>query len=339
VTLDDVGTVDPSSDRDGSTDFTSSLRLSAVEIQESERLFAEWEDGPFAHLKRLEIPQPDVLRGFAFSANGHLFDGLLSVNVYCDSLTGVSGSGQDHDPIVADMVTSGSLRFAGKGGERIVTPGQVCIRDTKASWQFSCSPGTRIRVVSIPRQFLIPRIGSPRALERAFVADAQTPEVRFLANFLEAVEKSSVDLGRSARVQNLAVDACAALFSGMLSGRSEMTPASHSRTLAETAKNIIEKNLDRHDLSPAAVARIMGVSIRSLHRSFAESNDSVMAFARRRRLERAREELISSGNAATVSQLAARWQFSDASHFIRHFKSSYGSTPAVYVRNYGKADQ
>jgi AraC-like DNA-binding protein len=62
-----------------------------------------------------------------------------------------------------------------------------------------------------------------------------------------------------------------------------------------------------------------------------------MAFARRRRLQKAHGELMKLGSTASISEIAARWHFADSSHFIRHFKSFYGTTPAAYLRNYGKA--
>ncbi|MFS8201684.1 helix-turn-helix transcriptional regulator [Streptomyces sp. CWNU-52B] len=103
--------------------------------------------------------------------------------------------------------------------------------------------------------------------------------------------------------------------------------------MARAAMSVIESRLDRNDLSPAMVAQVLGVPLRTLHRSFAAADDSIMAFARRRRLQEAHDELVRSGNPAAVSEVAARWHFSDASHFIRHFKSCYGVTPAAYLRN------
>ncbi|AWW35891.1 helix-turn-helix domain-containing protein [Streptomyces cadmiisoli] len=104
--------------------------------------------------------------------------------------------------------------------------------------------------------------------------------------------------------------------------------------MVRAAKDAIETNLDKRDLSPAMVARLLGVSLRTLHRSFAASDDSIMSFARRRRLEEAHDDLIRSGATTGISEIAARWHFSDASHFIRHFKSVYGTTPAAYLRNH-----
>jgi AraC-like DNA-binding protein len=58
-----------------------------------------------------------------------------------------------------------------------------------------------------------------------------------------------------------------------------------------------------------------------------------MGYLRRRRLQEAHAELVRSGGAVRVAELAAKWKFSDSSHFIRQFKEAYGTTPAAYVRN------
>ncbi|WP_408990416.1 helix-turn-helix transcriptional regulator [Streptomyces shenzhenensis] len=81
------------------------------------------------------------------------------------------------------------------------------------------------------------------------------------------------------------------------------------------------------------IAKSLGVSLRTVHRTFSETDESIMAFVRRRRLQWAHDDLLRSGNTAAISEIAARWHFSDASHFIRNFKSLYGVTPAVYVRD------
>ncbi|WP_432041612.1 helix-turn-helix domain-containing protein [Streptomyces cadmiisoli] len=328
---------DPALSRGRTIDFKTNINLTARQIQETEHLFQDWEGGPLAHLTRLSIPNQSAYPGFKFSARGHLFDGLLSVKVYCDSLAGTSGNYLDQDPVVADLVTSGRIVFTGKEGSHTVTPGRICIRDTKASWEFSCAPATHVRVVRIPRHLVFSRIGSTRVLNQAYLSDVTAPEVRFLVNFLESIEKSSTELERSTSAQSIALDACATVFSGMLSDNSVSGIQDHPNATVRAAKNVIERNLDRNDLSPALIAQMVGVSLRTLHRSFAESDDSIMAFARRRRLEKAHGELVRMGSTAKVSEIAARWQFSDASHFIRQFKAFYGATPAAYLRNYGSA--
>lgn len=316
--------------------YRERMSLSAEQAQVSERHFTQWERGPFSHLIRLAVPRPAVYRGFRFAANGHLIDGLLSAQVYCDSLTGVSGNNHDRDPIVADLVTSGWIEFLGGKKRHAVRPGQICIRDTKSSWQFSCSPATTAHVISIPRHLVAAHLGSLKALSDAYVSDVDVPEVRFFVNFLETIKRSSGELEGSVAAQRMARDALATLFSRIISERPGPGLDDHPRAVVVAAKNVIEKHLESGDLSPPMVARSVGVSLRTLHRCFSASDDSVMAFARRRRLQRAHDELMDVGGAAGMSEIAARWHFSDASHFIRHFKSFYGATPAAYLRDQRK---
>ncbi|WP_343237919.1 helix-turn-helix domain-containing protein [Streptomyces sp. SID2999] len=173
---------------------------------------------------------------------------------------------------MADLVTAGKILFASRRASHVVTPGRICIRDTKASWD-------------------------------------------------------------SASAQALAADACTALFSGMLFGRHASAPQDHSDAAVTAARNFIEKNLGSAHLSPAMIAQNVGVPLRTLQRSFSDSDDTIMAFIRRRRLQNAHADLRRLGGTARISEIAARWQFADASHFIRHFKALYGSTPASYLRN------
>ncbi|MFJ5282213.1 helix-turn-helix transcriptional regulator [Streptomyces parvulus] len=319
--------------QDRATDFSTAMSLSARQIHHTDRFFREWERGPFSHLTRLTIPHPSAYHGFKFAANGHLFESLLSVKVYCDSLAGISGSDQDQDPVVADLVTAGKITFRGKQDTYTVTPGRICIRDTKASWEFSCAPATRVRVVRIPRHLVLSHAASPKALRQAVLSDVTDPEVRFLLHFLEAIEKSSSDLSNSASARSIALDTSAALFSAILSGRPDTETRHRQNVILTAAKNVVEKNLDKYDLSPAMVAKMAGVSLRTLHRSFSASEESLMSFVRRQRLQRAHDELVKLGKEASVSEIAARWHFADASHFIRNFKALYGTTPAAYLRN------
>ncbi|RZU34948.1 AraC-like DNA-binding protein [Streptomyces sp. BK022] len=321
------------SSRSRPTDFRSAIHLPTRQTDRTENIVRAWEGGPLAHLNRLAIPEPDARNGFRFLANGHYFENLLSISVYCDSLSGISGDDREQDPVVADLVTAGKILFTSRHASHVVTPGRICIRDTKASWEFYCAPATRVRVVTLPRHLVFSGTASPESVNGSCLADVSTPEVRFLLNFLEAIEKSGDDLHRSASAQALAADACTALFSGMLFGRHASAFQDHPDAAVTAARNFIEKNLGSAHLSPAMVAQNVGVPLRTLQRSFSDSDDTIMAFIRRRRLQNAHADLRRLGSTATISEIAARWQFADASHFIRHFKALYGSTPASYLRN------
>ena len=50
-------------------------------------------------------------------------------------------------------------------------------------------------------------------------------------------------------------------------------------------------------------------------------------------MEEARRALTASPDRPSISEIAAHWQFSDSSHFIRVFKTAYGRTPAEYTHS------
>ncbi|WP_157124030.1 helix-turn-helix domain-containing protein, partial [Nocardia mexicana] len=102
--------------------------------------------------------------------------------------------------------------------------------------------------------------------------------------------------------------------------------------LVRAAKGLAEGRLADPALSPALLARELNVSLRTLQRSFTAVGETITAYIRQRRLEEARLELTTSPRRVSISELAARWQFSDSSHFVRSFKKAYGRTPADYTR-------
>jgi AraC-like DNA-binding protein len=90
----------------------------------------------------------------------------------------------------------------------------------------------------------------------------------------------------------------------------------------------IEKRLPAGDVTPAAIAAAHGMSVRSVYRVFEEAGETVSGFVRARRLARARRDLAAWTD--PISDIAARWGFSDASHFARAFRAEYGCTPRDY---------
>lgn len=90
----------------------------------------------------------------------------------------------------------------------------------------------------------------------------------------------------------------------------------------------VDEHLYLGQLAPAQAAEQHGISVRSLHRLFADSGDSFGSLVRRRRLERALLHLLQTDD--RVQSIAMRWGYADASQFIHEFKRVHGTTPAAY---------
>lgn len=82
------------------------------------------------------------------------------------------------------------------------------------------------------------------------------------------------------------------------------------------------------EASPSAVAKQLGMSVRSLQRHLAEHGTSLRA-ERQIRLVRAAEELL-VGTEMTIDAIAAATGASSASHLVTMFRTHRGTTPAAF---------
>lgn len=96
----------------------------------------------------------------------------------------------------------------------------------------------------------------------------------------------------------------------------------------------IRRNLDNELLSPDWIAEGLHISTRYLHMLFEAEDLSVSRYIQRLRLEACRAALADPAFAGySVSEIAYRSGFKDASHFSRVFKNEYGETPARFRRD------
>jgi AraC-like DNA-binding protein len=111
------------------------------------------------------------------------------------------------------------------------------------------------------------------------------------------------------------------------------TPA--RRALSRAVREHIERRLGDPGLDPGTIAAAHYVSVRQLHRLFAEQDDTVAGYVRRRRLERCRDELLRSPGSSLTS-IAHRFGFPDPGVFGRSFRAAYGTTPSQYRASGGR---
>lgn len=94
---------------------------------------------------------------------------------------------------------------------------------------------------------------------------------------------------------------------------------------------IIESSLQDSTLDPETLADRLGVSLRRLYRLFESEGDSVCRVIQRCRLQRSAEDLRHVGaSGESITQIAFKWGFVDASHFSRAFKREFSLSPREY---------
>ncbi|MDQ4500831.1 helix-turn-helix domain-containing protein [Sinomonas sp. ASV322] len=93
----------------------------------------------------------------------------------------------------------------------------------------------------------------------------------------------------------------------------------------------IDDHLDDPDLSPSRIANELFVSVRLLHLTFAERDQSVGGWIRTRRLESCARDIADPFRAGVpLSRIAAEHGYHDSAHFSRLFKAVYGESPRDY---------
>lgn len=108
------------------------------------------------------------------------------------------------------------------------------------------------------------------------------------------------------------------------------TDNSSISSIKEQAKQHILRLLTEEDLSPSRLAKEMNMSKRTLYRLFAEDSISVAHFILQLRIEKCCEDLLtmtSMDQPSSITDIAFRWGFSDASQFSRAFKRVKGLPP------------
>ncbi|MDQ0578182.1 helix-turn-helix domain-containing protein [Streptomyces rishiriensis] len=305
----------------------ASVRIPPRSGPEMQDMVKNWNSKIFTHVTDLALPSQYAWREFRFDAHGYRLQNIIYAKHRSDAVTGISGRGDDGDPIVVHIVLSGWVRFEDAHHSITVEPGYMCVRDTRRKWRFWYGPGAVCQWLVIPRT----RMSSSRTPKDPVMVACATPEARLLISYLDMLndhDPSSLSVSGEAAME----EATISLLCGLISANVAHGIGGRAHVVVEAAKKIVDENLEKADLDPAVIANILDVSVRTLHRSFAAADDSVMSYVRRRRIEEAQMDIINGSAPANISDLAAKWHFSDSSHFIRQFKQIYGTTPAAYLR-------
>jgi AraC-like DNA-binding protein len=212
-----------------------------------------------------------------------------------------------------------------QGGDAYVSAGTYFMHHVVTENHFHTTPEIGTRIFIFPGDPLRSLVsGKPRA------GQANSPAAQVLMAHTTMIQRTVSDLGPAAA--HASRNALLELAKGLILNHFDDREPTFTPALAQAAKDLADARLTDAELSPATVAAHLHVSVRTLQRAFASLDESFSAYIRRRRLEEAAQTLTATGSRLTVSEAAARWHFTDSSHFIRAFKKQYQATPAQFAR-------
>ncbi|WP_433893729.1 helix-turn-helix domain-containing protein [Streptomyces sp. CA-111067] len=257
-------------------------------------------------------------------------DDAVVEDIYSEAIVGGTGGAFNHlnERVVLHLVHRGSWHFSrsqGRGSPVTVPAGRFIARYNDPSWDFGIAPRTASQVLILPAGDLRSLLG-----DHHIDGPAGAPALRLLTAYLDSLDPVLAELSlssvRSAR------NALLELVKGVLTENIDGDEPHFAQALVRAAMQLADEHLAEPGLSPQTLARELNISVRTLHRVFAAQGESVMAQVRRRRLDSALDDLVSSPTRLSITEAAARWGFSDGSHLIRACRRQYGQTPTAYTR-------
>lgn len=233
------------------------------------------------------------------------------------------------------MVTQGRAVLEQDGREAVLEAGDFAIYETDRpfGWHFA-GPWT-LNVLTWPRE-LVP-LGAEvtrAATARALGGDRLGAIV---GHTLAETAESPPELSEAAGGR-LAGQLAALLGTtiGESLRRDEILSPGSAADLRRRVDDYVTEHLADPDLGPDDIAHAHYISVRALHRVFADDDYSVGALIRRRRLQQARRRLLDPRDAdVSLTQIAHACGFADLASFSRRFKQEFHEAPGSYRRRAG----
>ena len=234
-----------------------------------------------------------------------------------------------------------SLQLAGTGmlmqdkRQAVLTPGDIAVYDTNKPYTLVFDGDFRSLVVMFPHSLLdLPADAISQLTAKRIPGDDGMAKLvgPFLAHLADNMDTLS---GHSAtRLMHNTVDLVATVLHSQIELEVMDRIHSHRAQLLTDVYAYIDDHLKDPNLNPGEIAAATYISTRHLHGIFKEQGVTVSAWIRARRLELCRRDFLDPLLAhQSVSAIAAKRGFVDASHFSRLFRATYGQAPTGFREN------
>jgi AraC family transcriptional regulator, positive regulator of tynA and feaB len=214
----------------------------------------------------------------------------------------------------------GTIGLDFEGTPVVLRPGELVMWDTARRGGFTTFGRVDNQTLVVPRERLATVAPGYEAMfGRPF--RPEHPAARLMGSFLGSLMPVVSSLDVSAR--DAVADAALDIARAVVTTRDDPQPRQQTAARLQAVRLYIDANLSNPRLSPATIAKANAISLRTLHRLFEPTHDSVSAVIRERRLSRCHADLL-RGTDESVTTIATRWGFRNLSFFSRAFHERYG---------------
>lgn len=240
-------------------------------------------------------------------------------------------AGSPADALCIYQKLDGGGWFGAGGSQFVVAAGSLAAScfDLPIATRPASNGAIHLRVVKIPLSRCKALIGPRPDLAARSLSIEPGPTALFASYFEAFVDQAPhlTDAGAEAAVQALAQLTIVAR--GMAKPYEGCGRDAIHAGLLQNARQTIESNIHRSDLSPAIVAGLLGISVRQLHLLFEPIGVTCARYTLSRRLEHARV-LLAQTPTRSVADIAYDCGFDSLSTFYRSFRGAVGMSPTDF---------
>jgi AraC-like DNA-binding protein len=240
----------------------------------------------------------------------------------------------DPDFCKIDILVQGHGVVAQDGREAVLRPGDFTFVDLSrpAHWAMSA---IRIIAVVFPRS-LVPLRRDELARMTAVPVAGDRGAGALISSLARQLPDhlDEYDDTEGIRLGTAVLDLLGAGIAARLDRADAVPPETRQRALLLRIRAFIDERLGDPELRPTTVAQAHHISLRYLHRLFETQDTTVAEWIRHRRLERCRRDLLDPAQSTRpVAAIGAHWGITNAAHFNRVFRATYGITPGECRRS------
>ena len=239
-----------------------------------------------------------------------------------------NSNNRSDDSILITFPVTGSVRFAQKNRQLISNPGQFFIELSNLPYEFYHLQEVSLYVIKVPLALLSPQMGT---IERQFARSLSIDEgagrllvfqIRQILELIQQHRLAALEIKiLEQQLLNLIVLTLSAPKEVMMSSSSSIQSVHLKRI-----EHYVYLHLENPALTPAMVAAACHISVRYLHKLFAELPYSFSEWVKELRLKQA-NHILKTKSYVTIDEVAHRVGYGDQGYFARIYKQHFGYTP------------
>jgi len=230
-----------------------------------------------------------------------------------------------------NLQIKGTGTFAQDGRDVVLRPGDFTCTDSTRVCGMEYGDDFEQLIFALPRDVVTRAIGGTDRLTATPINGA-SPLGSLVSTFLQGLGEriGQIDPTTAARLGETGL-ALVLTALGEITGLETGRQAWGRLALRQRAHQWLDIHARDPEMTSATAAAALGISLRYLQDLFRDEGVTPSEWIWRRRLEIARHDIANPRRAdASLSQIAFECGFSDAAHFSRRFKATFGLSPRDY---------